>query len=40
VASGDIACADDWLKEEIQGFLPNTTIAGGVAVYERILNEF
>ncbi|KAK3670862.1 hypothetical protein LTR78_009306 [Recurvomyces mirabilis] len=38
--AGDIAYADYWLKEEIQGFLPNTTIAGGAAVYERILNEF
>ena len=37
---GDIAYADYWLKEEIQDFLPNTTIEGGIAVYERILNEF
>jgi acid phosphatase type 7 len=37
---GDIAYADYWLKEEIQKFLPNTTLAGGAAVYERILNEF
>ncbi|KAH8904301.1 metallo-phosphoesterase [Coniochaeta sp. PMI_546] len=37
---GDIAYADYWLKEEIQKFLPNTTIAGGIAVYESILNEF
>jgi 3',5'-cyclic AMP phosphodiesterase CpdA len=37
---GDIAYADYWLKEEIQGFLPNTTIAQGVAVYESILNDY
>ncbi|KAK3661287.1 hypothetical protein LTR56_000410 [Elasticomyces elasticus] len=37
---GDIAYADYWLKEEIQGFLPNTTLEEGAAVYERILNEF
>lgn len=37
---GDLAYADYWLKEEIQGFLPNTTLAQGAAVYERILNEF
>lgn len=37
---GDIAYADYWLKEEIQGFLPNTTIAEGAKVYERILNDF
>jgi len=37
---GDIAYADYWLKEEIQDFLPNTTIAGGAAVYESILNAF
>jgi 3',5'-cyclic AMP phosphodiesterase CpdA len=37
---GDIAYADYWLKEEIQKFLPNTTIQGGAAVYESILNEF
>ncbi len=37
---GDIAYADYWLKEEIQGFLPNTTIADGVKVYEKLLNEF
>jgi acid phosphatase type 7 len=39
-AAGDIAYADYWLKEEIQGFLPNTTIADGAKVYERILNDF
>ncbi|KAJ4382503.1 hypothetical protein N0V85_008576 [Neurospora sp. IMI 360204] len=38
--AGDIAYADYWLKEEIQQFLPNTTIQGGAAVYESILNEF
>ncbi|KFY28131.1 hypothetical protein V491_00620 [Pseudogymnoascus sp. VKM F-3775] len=37
---GDIAYADYWLKEEIQGFLPNTTIAEGYKVYESILNAF
>ncbi|KDR66696.1 hypothetical protein GALMADRAFT_80567 [Galerina marginata CBS 339.88] len=37
---GDIAYADYWLKEEIQGFLPNTTIADGVHVYESLLNQF
>ncbi|WPH04367.1 Hypothetical protein R9X50_00725700 [Acrodontium crateriforme] len=37
---GDIAYADYWLKEEIQGFLPNTTVEEGAKVYERILNEF
>ena len=37
---GDIAYADYWLKEEIQGFLPNTTIAEGYKVYETILNAF
>ena len=38
--AGDIAYADYWLKEEIQGFLPNTTIAEGFNVYESILNDF
>ena len=28
------------MKEEIQGFLPNTTIANGYIVYESILNDF
>jgi hypothetical protein len=37
---GDIAYADYWLKEEIQGFLPNTTIEEGHNVYEAILNDF
>ncbi|KAK4540463.1 hypothetical protein LTR36_009209 [Oleoguttula mirabilis] len=37
---GDIAYADYWLKEEIQGFLPNTTLEEGAVVYERILNDF
>lgn len=40
IHAGDIAYADYWLKEEIQGYLPNTTIAEGAVVYERILNEF
>lgn len=39
-AAGDLAYADAWLKEEIQGFLPNTTIADGYRVYESILNDF
>lgn len=38
--AGDLAYADYWLKEEIQGYIPNTTLAEGAAVYERILNEF
>ncbi|OQO11458.1 hypothetical protein B0A48_03185 [Cryoendolithus antarcticus] len=38
--AGDIAYADYWLKEEIQGFLPNTTLGDGAKVYERILNDF
>ncbi|KAJ5939037.1 hypothetical protein N7466_002171 [Penicillium verhagenii] len=37
---GDLAYADAWLKEELNGFLPNTTIEGGAAVYEAILNAF
>jgi acid phosphatase type 7 len=37
---GDIAYADYWLKEEIQGFLPNTTIGEGFEVYESILNDY
>ena len=37
---GDIAYADYWLKEEIQGFLPNTTIADGYKIYESLLNQF
>lgn len=38
--AGDIAYADYWLKEEIQGFLPNTTIADGAKVYESLLNQY
>jgi hypothetical protein len=38
--AGDISYADYWLKEEINGYLPNTTIAGGVQVYELMLNEY
>ncbi|KAK4993090.1 hypothetical protein LTR66_006095 [Elasticomyces elasticus] len=38
--AGDIAYADYWLKEEIQGFIPNTTIAEGYKVYERILSGY
>jgi len=37
---GDIGYADYWLKEEIQNYLPNTTIANGYKVYESILNAF
>ncbi|EFZ04130.1 purple acid phosphatase [Metarhizium robertsii] len=37
---GDIAYADYWLKLEIQGVLPNTTIQDGHTVYEAILNDF
>ncbi|EFX05024.1 metallo-phosphoesterase [Grosmannia clavigera kw1407] len=37
---GDIAYADYWLKESIQGFLPNVTVADGVKTYESILNDF
>ncbi|OAA71078.1 metallophosphoesterase [Akanthomyces lecanii RCEF 1005] len=37
---GDIAYADYWLKEQIAGFLPNTSIADGHTVYEAILNDF
>lgn len=38
--AGDIAYADYWLKEEIQGFLPNTTIEDGAKVYESLLNQY
>ncbi|KAL1969333.1 hypothetical protein VTN77DRAFT_9525 [Rasamsonia byssochlamydoides] len=37
---GDFAYADYWLKEEIEDFLPNTTVADGYKVYESILNDF
>lgn len=37
---GDIAYADYWLKEMIQGFLPNITLADCVKVYESILNDY
>lgn len=37
---GDIAYSDYWLKEEIQGYLPNTTIEEGVYVYEALLNTY
>ena len=39
-AAGDIAYADYWLKEEIQHFIPNTTLEAGAKVYEHILNAF
>ncbi|RDL31035.1 Purple acid phosphatase [Venustampulla echinocandica] len=37
---GDMSYADYWLKEEIEGYLPNTTIADGAIVYESIQNNF
>lgn len=40
VHPGDLAYADYWLKEEIQGYLPNTTIDEGVYVYEAMLNTY
>jgi hypothetical protein len=40
VHAGDIAYADYWLKEEIGGYLPNTTTTEGAMVYESILNAF
>jgi hypothetical protein len=39
-SAGDIAYADYWLKEETQGFLPNTSVADGFHVYESLLNQF
>lgn len=38
--AGDIAYADYWLKEEIQGFLSNTSVADGFHAYESLLNQF
>ncbi|KAK2462526.1 hypothetical protein APHAL10511_005496 [Amanita phalloides] len=38
--SGDIGYADQWLKEEFQDFLPNTTIADGYKVYESLQNQY
>lgn len=40
LACTGVTYADYWLKEEIQKSLPNTSLAGGAAVYERILNGF
>lgn len=40
VHPGDLAYADYWLKEELQGYLPNTTIDDGVHVYEALLNTY
>lgn len=40
IAAGDIAYADYWLREEIQGFLRNTTTADGYKVYESLLNQY
>ncbi|KAJ5601594.1 metallo-phosphoesterase [Penicillium lagena] len=37
---GDFAYADDWLDEESEGFLPNTTIQEGYEVYQSINNDF
>lgn len=37
---GDIAYADDWLREEIEGYLPSTPVEEGYKVYESILNGF
>lgn len=37
---GDIAYADYWLKEQIQGYLSPVPIDQGYKVYESILNEF
>lgn len=37
---GDIGYADYWLKEELQGYLPKTSIADGFHVYESLLNQF
>jgi len=39
VHAGDIAYADYWLQEEIDGYLPNNT-AQGPMLYEQILNAF
>jgi acid phosphatase type 7 len=38
--AGDIAYADYWLKEEIQGFLPNISTVDGAKAYESLLNMF
>ncbi|OZJ01427.1 hypothetical protein BZG36_05750 [Bifiguratus adelaidae] len=38
--TGDIAYADYWLKEEIQGYLSNTTLTGGAELYETMLESF
>jgi acid phosphatase type 7 len=40
LARTGVAYANYWLKEEIQKSLPNTSLAGGAAVYECILNGF
>lgn len=37
---GDLAYADYWLKEMIQGYLPKVPIDQGYKVYESILNAF
>ncbi|KAH8884313.1 Metallo-dependent phosphatase [Thozetella sp. PMI_491] len=36
----DFVYADYFLKEQLQGFLPNISVSEGYKVYERILNEF
>lgn len=37
---GDIAYSDYWLKEQIGGYLPRTSIEEGVYVYEALLNTY
>jgi acid phosphatase type 7 len=40
LARAGVAYADYRLKEEIQKSLPSTSLAGGAALYKRILNDF
>lgn len=40
VHPGDLSYADAWLKEEIQGYLPNTSRIDNPTVYEHINNAF
>jgi acid phosphatase type 7 len=40
LARAGVAYANYQLKEEIQKSLPSTSLAGGAALYKRILNEF
>lgn len=37
---GDIAYADYWLKEKVQGYLEDGSIADGPRLYEEILNSY